>query len=104
MTSALIAFGYTPREASFMELCATVSGYFVARQFDYFLGTRPGALTRAFLSRATKNGHVRFSVLSAFRGWAAGGAGPIRLAPRQRRRQPADGGRAALVFSLSEAL
>ena len=39
---ALESFGYTEREAAFLYLVAVHSGYFLRRQFDYFIDRRNG--------------------------------------------------------------
>lgn len=57
MSFPLLRFGYTPREAAFIEL-ACIGGYFVRRQFDAFLNRQSGALSQSFVNRATKLGHV----------------------------------------------
>jgi hypothetical protein len=55
---ALQSFGYTEREASFMYLVATHSGYFLRRQFDYFIDRNKGAIAHGFLEKARASGHI----------------------------------------------
>ncbi len=56
---ALQSFGYTEREASFLYLVAMHSGYFLRRQFDYFIDRHKGAIAQHFLEKARVAGHVR---------------------------------------------
>jgi hypothetical protein len=55
---ALETFGYTEREASFLYLVAIHSGYFVRRQFDYFIDRNKGAIAQRFLEKARAAGHI----------------------------------------------
>ena len=64
---ALESLGYTEREATFLYLVATHSGYFVRRQFDYFTDRNKGALVMRFLQKARIAGHVEF--LDYKQGW-----------------------------------
>ncbi len=59
MTKALLAFGYTPREAAFLRIASLLSGYFVRRHFNDCIGKECGAVAQAFLERAAALGHVR---------------------------------------------
>lgn len=43
--------GYTPREAAFIYLVVRNSGYFLARQFNWFLRRKGGALTQSFVNK-----------------------------------------------------
>lgn len=56
---ALETLGYTEREASFLYLVAMHSGYFLRRQFDYFIDRNKGAIAQHFLEKARVAGHVR---------------------------------------------
>ena len=56
---ALQTLGYTEREASFLYLVAMHSGYFLRRQFDYFINRHKGAIAQNFLEKARVAGHVR---------------------------------------------
>lgn len=56
---ALQTLGYTEREASFLYLVATHSGYFLRRQFDYFIDRHKGAIAQHFLEKTRIAGHVR---------------------------------------------
>jgi hypothetical protein len=55
---ALQTFGYTEREASFLYLVAIHSGYFLRRQFDYFIDRNKGAIAQNFLEKARIAGHI----------------------------------------------
>src|SRR5258708_6514436 len=57
---ALESLGYTQREASFLYLVAVHSGYFLRRQFDYFIDRNRGGIVSRFLEKARLNGHVQF--------------------------------------------
>lgn len=56
---ALETLGYTEREASFLYLVAMHSGYFLRRQFDYFIDRHKGAIAQHFLEKARVAGHIR---------------------------------------------
>ncbi len=51
--------GYTTRQAQFLYLVATHSGYFLVRHFLKFTNTSDGKAVRAFLSKAIENQHIR---------------------------------------------
>jgi hypothetical protein len=55
---ALQSLGYTDREAAFLYLVAVHSGYFVRRQFDYFIDRNKGSIVVNFLKKATAAGHI----------------------------------------------
>ena len=55
----LAAFGYTPREAHFLYLVATHSGYFRARQFLGFTGAHWGKRTTQFWAKLQTQRHAR---------------------------------------------
>ncbi len=57
--SGLIALGYTARQAAFLALVASCSGYFLRRQYTAFLGKTDGALTTTFLQKLLRAGHAR---------------------------------------------
>jgi len=57
--SALEAHGYSRREACFLYLVATHSGYFVARQFLGFAGVSWGRRTTLFWNKLATNSHAR---------------------------------------------
>jgi len=57
--AALRRFGYTQREAEFLELAVTHSGHFLRRQFNAFLGQPDGGAADRFLRRAAERGHLR---------------------------------------------
>ena len=44
----LMQLGYTPREAAFLYLAGTSSGFFLARQYARFVQRRPGALIQTW--------------------------------------------------------
>lgn len=64
---AIEALGYTPREAAFLYLVAAHSGYFLRRQFDYFIDRMKGAIAKNFLTKAQAAGHIE--VIEYARGW-----------------------------------
>ena len=55
---ALKAFGYTERESAFLYLVAAHSGYFLRRQFDYFIDRTKGSIVLRFLRKARVAGHI----------------------------------------------
>jgi hypothetical protein len=55
---ALQSLGYTEREASFLYLVANHSGYFLRRQFDYFIDRNKGAIAQNFLEKGRAAGHL----------------------------------------------
>jgi hypothetical protein len=57
---ALESLDYTRREASFLYLVAVHSGYFLRRQFDYFIDRHRGGTVSRFLEKARLNGHVQY--------------------------------------------
>ena len=57
---ALESLGYTEREAAFLFLVAVHSGYFLRRQFDYFIDRNRGGTVLRFLEKARINGHIKF--------------------------------------------
>lgn len=56
---ALRSLGYTEREASFLYLVAVHSGYFLRRQFDYFIDRNKGSIAMRFLEKARIAGHIQ---------------------------------------------
>ncbi len=56
---ALESLGYTEREASFLYLVAVHSGYFLRRQFDYFINRNKGSIVMRFLEKARVAGHIQ---------------------------------------------
>jgi hypothetical protein len=56
--AALASLGYTEREAAFLYLVAAHSGYFLRRQFNYFIDRHKGFLAHRFLEKAHDAGHV----------------------------------------------
>jgi hypothetical protein len=56
---ALESLGYTEREASFLYLVAVHSGYFLRRQFDYFIDRNKGSIVMRFLEKARIAGHIQ---------------------------------------------
>ena len=57
-TLDFVHLGYTQREAAFLYLVGSGSGYFLARQYARFLQRKPGALIQQFLNKATLRGDV----------------------------------------------
>jgi hypothetical protein len=57
---SLESLGYTQREAAFLYLVAIHSGYFLRRQFDYFIDRNRGGIVARFLEKGRINGHIRF--------------------------------------------
>ena len=56
---ALKSLGYTEREAAFLYLVAVHSGYFLRRQYDYFIDRQKGAIAARFLEKARRMGHIQ---------------------------------------------
>lgn len=56
--SVLQSLGYTEREAAFLFLVATHSGYFLRRQFNYFCSRQKGFIAQRFLEKAQRAKHV----------------------------------------------
>lgn len=56
---ALQGLGYTGREAAFLYLVATHSGYFTQRQFLEFTQTQKGDTVSRFIGKALRHHHVR---------------------------------------------
>src|SRR5579884_425019 len=55
---ALQTLGYTQREASFLYLVAVHSGYFLRRQFDFFIQRKKGSLSHRFTEKGRIAGHI----------------------------------------------
>jgi hypothetical protein len=64
---ALQSLGYTEREAAFLYLVAAHSGYFLRRQYDYFIDRNKGSIVTNFLKKATSAGHIE--VFDYKQGW-----------------------------------
>jgi len=64
---ALQSLGYTDREAAFLYLVAAHSGYFLRRQFDYFIDRNKGSIVTNFLKKASATGHIE--VFEYKQGW-----------------------------------
>lgn len=58
LVSALESLGYTEREATFLYLVAAHSGYFLRRQFSYYIDRHKGFLAHRFLEKAHAAGHI----------------------------------------------
>lgn len=58
LISALHSLGYTEREAAFLYLVAAHSGYFLRRQFSYFIDRAKGFIAHRFLEKARVAGHI----------------------------------------------
>jgi hypothetical protein len=54
----LAALGYTEREAVFLYIVATHSGYFTLRQFDAFVGVPGAKRSKPFAQKLLKRGHA----------------------------------------------
>jgi hypothetical protein len=57
--SALAAFGYTEREAEFLYMVATFSGFFVQRQFATYLGINGRGPVTDLIAKTLEKEHVR---------------------------------------------
>ena len=55
---ALAEFGYTEREARFLYIVATYSGYFIQRQFLGFVDASRGKCSNLFAQKVLKHGHA----------------------------------------------
>jgi len=64
---AIESLGYTEREAAFLYLVAVHAGYFLRRQFDYFIDRNKGAIVMRFLEKARIAGHIE--CLDYKQGW-----------------------------------
>ena len=64
---ALQTFGYTEREAAFLYLVSMHSGYFLRRQFDWFIDRNKGSIVSRFIAKARAAGHI--DVLDYKQGW-----------------------------------
>ena len=64
---SLQSLGYTHREAAFLYLVTIHSGYFLRRQFDYFIRRGKGAIVANFLAKAQAARHIE--VIEYVRGW-----------------------------------
>ena len=53
------SFGYTEREARFLEFVALHSGYFLRRQYNQFLGQKRGGTAAAMIKKLLAKGQVR---------------------------------------------
>ena len=58
LISALQSLGYAEREAAFLYLVAAHSGYFLRRQFNYFVDRQKGFIAHRFLEKAHEAGHI----------------------------------------------
>jgi hypothetical protein len=56
--AALVGFGYTEREAQFLYIVATFSGYFIQRQFLGFIGAQRGKRSNLLAQKIINNGHA----------------------------------------------
>jgi len=54
----LMQLGYTPREAAFLYLAGTSSGFFLARQYARFVQRRPGALIQQLVEKGQAYHHL----------------------------------------------
>lgn len=52
----LMQLGYTPREAAFLFVVGTCSGFFLARQYARFVQRRPGALIQQLIEKGRAHG------------------------------------------------
>ena len=57
--NALVAFGYTEREAEFLYTVATFSGFFVQRQFASYLGINGRGPVTDLIAKALQKEHAR---------------------------------------------
>src|SRR5438105_121961 len=57
--NALAAFGYTDREAEFLYMVATFSGFFVQRQFASYLGINGRGPVTDLIAKALQKEHAR---------------------------------------------
>lgn len=58
LVAALESLGYTEREAAFLYLVAAHSGYFLRRQFNFFIDRHKGFIAHRFLEKAHAAGHI----------------------------------------------
>jgi hypothetical protein len=57
-TDAIMRFGYTDREASFLCLVALHSGYFLRRQYCQFIGKEVGGTAAALIEKIAAKNHA----------------------------------------------
>ena len=57
--TAIRRFGYTEREARFLNVVAIHSGYFTQPHVSHFTGTQPGGTVHAFVKKALDRGHIK---------------------------------------------
>jgi hypothetical protein len=58
---ALIRFGYSEPEASFLCLAALQGGYFLRRQYAFYIGGKDGGNVTQLVQKAVTKGHLRSS-------------------------------------------
>ena len=58
---ALTRYGYTEREAAFLCLAALHGGYFLRRQYCFFLNKEVGGTAHAMIEKALARNHVKVS-------------------------------------------
>ena len=97
--SALESLGYTEREAAFLYLVAAHSGYFLRRQFDYFIDRQQRLARRCAFSKrrgspgtssSSTTGKAGMSIISSREPSTAclGNAGLAEPATEGRRQGP----------------
>jgi hypothetical protein len=59
LSGKLPKFGYTERQFAFLRIVALHSGYFLARQYDSYIGAAPGGPRCRLLDQLAAKGHVR---------------------------------------------
>jgi hypothetical protein len=59
LSGKLPKFAHTARQFAFLRIVALHSGYFLARQYDRYIGAAPGGPRRRLIDRLVARGHVR---------------------------------------------
>ena len=59
LSGKLPKIAYTARQFAFLRIVALHSGYFLARQYDMYIGTSPGGPRCRLLDQLAAKGHVR---------------------------------------------
>jgi len=55
---AVMALGYTPAQAAFLELAALASGYYLRGQYHEFIQRSSGAMGQVFIERVLEKRHA----------------------------------------------
>ncbi|MGA2435197.1 MAG: hypothetical protein ABSG25_07920 [Bryobacteraceae bacterium] len=56
--AGLQRFGYTERQAAFLQIVALHGGYFLRRQYEFFIGNEKGGSSQRFMEVLVQKGHA----------------------------------------------